>query len=192
MTLSLDDFYAQMLNMAPPDEAGLVEGPLPASAVPDPMLGVTSNFGGPPTAAAQYGYSPQPRPPLPPQIAGGPEELYGPFRQIWDGLQQEQDPLAGLMGGMPQDPLMAGMPPMQPPMPPQAPMPQAMPPQQGMPPQGFPLDPNTLQYWGPQEGQDSFIAQPANGGERVLLANGFGRVLDRVNWLRSLRAQQGY
>ena len=176
MTLSLDDFYAQMLNMAPPDEAGLVEGPLPASAVPDPMLGVTSNFGGPPTAAAQYGYSPQPRPPLPPQIAGGPEELYGPFRQIWDGLQAEQDPLAGLMGGMPQDPLMAGMPPMQPPM----------------PPQGFPLDPNTLQYWGPQEGQDSFIAQPANGGERVLHANGFGRVLDRVNWLRSLRAQQGY
>lgn len=203
MTMTLDDFYAQMLNVAPPGEAALVEGPVmpqspylppwqsdamglpfptslmgggmpagevPASAEPDPMLGLTPSFGAEPTASAQYGYAPQPRPALPTGIQEGPDALYGPFRQVWEGLQQEPDPLLAMLAGKQQAP----------------PPPQQVPAQQPM------MSPTTTpQPWGPQP-QDSFIAQPGDGGERVLHGRGYGRVLDRVNWLRGLRAAKGF
>ena len=116
--LSLDDLYAQMLSgmpqspYLPPQQSEAMglpfptslmgnemvpPGGMPASAMPDPMLGVTSDFGSAPTASAQYGYSTQPRPTLPTAISEGPDSLYGPFRRVWDGMQQEQDPLAALM-----------------------------------------------------------------------------------------------
>lgn len=194
MTVTLDDFYAQMLAAAPPDEAALVEGapPMgpagfppyatpafpefafgggmpgaapPESAQPDPMLGVNPGYGPATTAAAQYGYDPRPRPMLPPQIADPAAGLYGPFRGVWEQMQAEPDPLAALMAGPEQEPQLGMGDPRTPPLPEQ------------LPPYGQ---------------QGAFVAGPAQGGERVLHGRGYGRVLDRVNWLRSLRGQKGF
>lgn len=120
--MTLDDFYAQMMANGgtmpqspylPPQQSDALglpyptslmgnemmtpPGGMPDSAMVDPMLGLTSDFGSAPTATDQYGYSTQPRTILPPQITEGPDSLYGPFRRVWEGLQQEQDPLAALM-----------------------------------------------------------------------------------------------
>lgn len=193
MTLTLDDLYSQLLGAAPPDEAALVEGvpPMmgqppvgapwsgmafpefalgggmpgaqaPESAQVDPMLGVNPSYGAQTTAPAMYGYQPQPRPALPPRIADPAAELYGPFRDVWQGMQgqAEQDPLAALMTPPPQEP------------------------QLGM---GAPRTPGL-----PWDDRDPFVAQPGTGGERVLRGRGYGRVLDRVNWLRGLRSAKGY
>jgi hypothetical protein len=204
MTMTLDDLYAQMLGAVPPEEAALVEGapPMappvgapwsgmafpefalgggmpggqpPESAQVDPMLGVNPNYGAQTTAPAMYGYSPQPRPMLPPQIAepDPAADLYGPFRDVWQGMQgqAEQDPLAALMQPPPRE---AG-------------------PQTPWGPAGERTLPPASPFEGPPFGQpDAFVAQPGQGGERVLHGRGYGRVLDRVNWLRGLRAQRGY
>lgn len=131
MAFTIDDLYTQLLGAMPaveppvlpqspylsPQESeamglpfptslmgAMPAGELPESAQPDPMLGVTSAFGAPPTASTQYGYQPQARPMLPAAITDRADSLYGPFRQVWEGLQAEPDPLAALMAPPPAEP----------------------------------------------------------------------------------------
>lgn len=138
--MTLDDYYAQMMGVMPAPQMPPPTGPVspyatyppwetpftpfampfsmpemsgeppPESAQPDPMLGVTSAFGQPATAPAQYGYTPQPRPMLPAPITDDASGLYGPFRDVWEQMQQEEpaDPLAALMAGPPPAPDDAG------------------------------------------------------------------------------------
>jgi len=117
MAFGINDLAAQFGAMAPEDELfgpyaaeGMMPsfpslgGPPPESALVDPMLGVTNQFGMPATAPAQYGYNPQPRPPLPAPIAADEAGLYGPFRGIWEEMQAEPDPLAALLA-RPEEPM---------------------------------------------------------------------------------------
>jgi hypothetical protein len=118
MAFGINDLAAQFGAMAPQDELfgpyaaeGMMPsfpmlgaGETPESAMVDPMLGVTNQFGMPATAPAQYGYNPQPRPPLPAPIAADEAGLYGPFRGIWEEMQAEPDPLAALLA-RPEEPL---------------------------------------------------------------------------------------
>ncbi len=185
--MTLDEMYAQMLGVMPAGDAMLDApvagqspylppwqseamgmpfptslaggappmGEVPESAQPDPMLGVTSAFGQPATAPDQYGYNPQPRPMLPAPITEDAAGLYGPFRGIWDQMQQEEeDPLAAMMagGGMGQQP----------------------------PSRGFGQQPYQQQQ------------MPQSRGEGALRDQGYGRAMDRMNWLRGLRASKGY
>ncbi|MBA3584385.1 MAG: hypothetical protein H0W36_07645 [Gemmatimonadetes bacterium] len=198
--MTLDDFYAQMLGVMPPQEMGMAQGPVmpaspyatpmqseamgmpfpmslmseapPESAQPDPMLGVTSDFGSSASAPAQYGYSPQPRPALPTAISEDETGagLYGPFRGIWDEMQAEEDPLAGMMA-RPQEPT----PGMGDTRTPQLPWQES---------QGFGQAPPHLR--GGAFGQPRQAGPGGPGGQR------YGRAMERVGWLDSLRARRGY
>lgn len=187
--MTLEDLYQQFLGVMPAGDAMLdmptpaaspmtpafppwaaggmmpsfptLGGEPPESAQVDPMLGVTNAFGAGTTAPAQYGYSPQPRPMLPAPIAADAQGLYGPFRGIWEGAQEEEDPLAAMLAQLrPAAP--AAMEPRTPALPYE-------------PARGFGQPP---------------VPQPSRN-ER-LLGQQRPRVMDRINWLRGLRAQRGY
>lgn len=161
--------YPTSLMSEMPGSSPLAPSGMPASALPDATLGMTPAFGAATTAGDQFGYSPQPRPPLPAPIADEANGLYGPFRAVWDQMQQEPDPLAALMAQMPDTSGMPGFPPAATPAGPMVP---DRPFSLTMPDQGYGVGPSP--------------------GERMLAQRGYGRVLDRLNWLRGLRAQRGY
>jgi hypothetical protein len=128
MAYGINELAAQFGAMAPEDELfgpyaaeGMMPsfpmlgaGETPESALVDPGLGVTNQFGMPATAPAQYGYTPQPRPMLPAPIAADEAGLYGPFRGVWEQMQAEEDPLAALMmrpeEAMPPEPRVPALP----------------------------------------------------------------------------------
>lgn len=183
--MTLDDLYAQLMGLLPAGDAMLDDpalgaspsmtpwqgtgfgfplavptvGAPPESTIPDENLGVTTAFGRPATAPAQYGYSPRPRPVLPAPIlddaAGG---LYGPFRDVWEGMQTEPDPLAALLTEAPPE---------------QAPA-------AGRP--GLP--------WPALDRTAPRPAMPSRNEQ--MLAERHPRVVERLNWLRGLRASRGY
>lgn len=142
-------------------------GELPESEMVDPMLGVTSDFGSAPLAASQYGYSPQPRPALPAPVAADEAGLYGPFRGIWEEMQPAApDPLAALLAQM------------------------GPPPEEVIEPRvpALPWQP-TRAFGQPPQGR---MQDPMPSRNERMLGQQHPRVMERVNWLRGLRAQRGY
>lgn len=119
-----------------------------------------------PTAPAQYGYTPQPRPALPPAIADDATGLYGPFRDVYEGLRQEEDPLAALM-----TPEAA------------APAPRLLRTQEG--PVGFGQG-----YGG---GAMNGLSPAMSRSAQTLLRRSpaYGRVIDRMGRLQAMRARKG-
>lgn len=141
----------------------MMGGEMAESEMVDPMLGVTPAFGSTTTAGAQYGYSPQPRPALPEPIAADAAGLYGPFRGVWEQMQAQSET----------DPLAALMSPA--PAQEQSPFMLRAQPQQAM-----------------QGGTRGGMPMQPSPAERMMRERGYGRAVDRINWLRGLRAQQGY
>jgi hypothetical protein len=139
---------------------------------PPPSVGATEDSAAP----TLFGYSPQPRPPLPGGIGTPPEEgandPFAQFRGAWGGGEESggtpQDLLSSLTGGQ-----------------------GAMP---GMPGETPPSRALTPPWMGGGSGGGSFGPNPAepDGPGQQMMRDRFPAAMQRLNWLRDLRTRRGY